>query len=221
VNTPQNPNGRSRVQVLVADDHPVYREGIVRVFAQRPEFELVAAVGDGAEALDHIRRLQPDVAIIDLRLPDMDGIAVVDALAREGLPTRVVIVSAYEDSATVYRAIASGAMAYLQKACSGDTLAETVLAVARGETVIPPALQSGLASEIRSRRDRAVLPTLTQREVEVLRLTAEGLSAPEIAAQLFVGVTTVKTHLQHVYEKLEVSDRAAAVAQAIRRGLLT
>jgi two-component system nitrate/nitrite response regulator NarL len=212
--------GNTGVRVIVADDHPVYREGLLRIFTERAEFDLVSEVGDGAEAVAEIRRLRPAVAIVDLQLPDMDGIAVVEAVEREGLPTKVIIVSAYEDSATVYRAIAAGAQAYLPKVSSGATLCETVLAVARGETVIPPALQAGLASEIRSRRDRGSEPVLTPREIEVLRLTADGLSAPEIAERLFVGVTTVKTHLQHIYEKLEVSDRAAAVAQAHRRGLL-
>jgi two-component system, NarL family, nitrate/nitrite response regulator NarL len=211
----------SRVRVIVADDHPLYREGIVGVFAQRPECELVAAVGDGAQALAEIRRLEPDVALIDLRLPDMDGITIVDAVRREGLSTKVIIVSAYEDSSTVYRAIGCGARAYLPKVASGTTLCETVLAVARGETVIPPEIQAGLASEIRSRRSRGDEPVLTPREIEVLQLAADGLSAPEMAERLFLSATTVKTHLQHVYEKLEVSDRAAAVAQAIRRGLLT
>ena len=159
--------------------------------------------------------------MLDLRLPGLDGVSAVAALEREGSSTKVVILSAFEDSATVYRAIALGARAYLQKVISGETLCRTILAVARGETVIPPALQGGLASEIRARRERADDLLLTKRELEILRLAAEGLSAPEIADRLVVSVTTVKTHLQHVYAKLEVSDRTAAVAQAMRRGLLT
>lgn len=216
------PRSRSRrVRVLIADDHPVYREGVARVIARYPEFQLVGQAGGGREALEQIRELKPDVALVDLRLPDIDAIRVVESLEREGLPTRVVIVSAYEESATVYRAISSGARAYLPKVCTGETLCGTILAVARGETVIPPALQTGLASELRARRERADDPVLTARELEILRLAADGLSAPEIAERLVVSVTTVKTHLQHIYGKLEVSDRAAAVAQALRRGLLT
>ncbi|UGS35928.1 response regulator [Capillimicrobium parvum] len=209
------------VRILIADDHPVYREGVARVLAQRPEFEVVGEVDDGRAAVDEIRRLEPDVAVLDLRLPGLDGVSAAAVLEREGSPTKVVILSAFEDSATVYRAIASGARAYLQKVVSGETLCRTIVAVARGETVIPPALQGPLASEIRARRERADDPLLTKRELEILRLAADGLSAPEIADRLFVSVTTVKTHLQHVYAKLEVSDRTAAVAQALRRGLLT
>jgi two-component system nitrate/nitrite response regulator NarL len=208
------------VRVLVADDHPVYREGLARLISSRPEFELVGEVGCGREALHEIRRLNPDVAVVDLRLPDLDGIDIVESVIREGALARVVILSAYEESATVYRAIASGARAYLLKVCSGDVLCGTILAVARGETVIPASLQSGLASEIRARREHRDDAMLTTRELEILRLAADGLSAPEIAARLIISVTTVKTHLQHIYAKLEVSDRAAAVATALRRGVL-
>jgi two-component system nitrate/nitrite response regulator NarL len=208
------------VRVLVADDHPVYREGLARLISSRPEFELVGEVGGGREALHEIRRLNPDVAVVDLRLPDLDGIDIVESVIREGALARVVILSAYEESATVYRAIASGARAYLLKVCSGDVLCGTILAVARGETVIPASLQSGLASEIRARREHRDDAMLTTRELEILRLAADGLSAPEIAARLVISVTTVKTHLQHIYAKLEVSDRAAAVATALRRGVL-
>lgn len=208
------------VRVLVADDHPLYREGIARALSARPGIQLVAEVGDGPEAVAEIRRLVPTVAMVDLQLPSMDGIAVIEAIAQGELPTRVIIVSAYEDSATVYRALAAGAKAYLTKLASASTLCDTVQAVARGETVIPPALHSGLAEEIRSRRDRTGDQALSARELEVLQLIAEGLSAPEIAERLFLGVTTVKTHLQHIYEKFGVSDRAAAVAQAHRRGIL-
>lgn len=213
------------LRLVIADDHPLYLEGLVGIFAEHPEFEVVARVSDGAAAVAAVREHAPDVAVVDLQLPTMDGIEIVTALEQEGLPSMVVIVSAYEDSATVYRAFAAGAKAYLPKSSSGDTVRDTVLAVAAGQTVIPPALQSGLAGEIRSRSEReAEAPAkarLTAREYDVLRLTAEGLSAPEVAEQLFVGVTTVKTHLQHVYEKLNVSDRAAAVAVAHRTGLLS
>jgi two-component system nitrate/nitrite response regulator NarL len=209
-----------RVGVLIADDHPVYRSGLAEALRGCPEFELVAEAGDGETALAAIRRLVPAVAVVDLRLPDMDGIALVEAVASEGLATRVVILSAYGDNAVVSRALAAGARAYLSKICSSKTLCDTLLAVARGDTVIPAGFRAGLAGELRSRRERGEAPTLTARELEVLRLTADGRSAPDIAEALAVSVATVKTHLQHAYEKLGVSDRAAAVAQAIRRGLL-
>jgi two-component system nitrate/nitrite response regulator NarL len=222
------------LRIVIADDHPLYLQALVSIFSGHPEFEVVFAASDGAAAVAAVREHAPDIALVDLQLPTMDGIEIVTTLERAGLPTRVVIVSAYEDSATVYRAFAAGAKAYLPKSSSGETVretvlsvaaGETVLSVAAGETVIPSALQSGLAGEIRSRSEREAEPPakarLTAREYDVLRLTAEGYSAPEVAEQLFVGVTTVKTHLQHVYEKLGVSDRAAAVAVAHRTGLLS
>jgi two-component system nitrate/nitrite response regulator NarL len=213
------------LRIVIADDHPLYLQALVSIFSGHPEFEVVFAASDGAAAVAAVREHAPDIALVDLQLPTMDGIEIVTTLERAGLPTRVVIVSAYEDSATVYRAFAAGAKAYLPKSSSGETVRETVQSVAAGETVIPSALQSGLAGEIRSRSEREAEPPakarLTAREYDVLRLTAEGYSAPEVAEQLFVGVTTVKTHLQHVYEKLGVSDRAAAVAVAHRTGLLS
>jgi two-component system nitrate/nitrite response regulator NarL len=212
---------RERLRIVAADDHPVFRAGVRRVLDGRPEFELVACVETAGDALEAIRTHEPDVAVVDLRLPDLDGVEVVEHIEREGLRTRVVIVSAYEDSAAVYRAIASGARAYISKASSADTLRAAIEAVARGETVIPASMQSGLAHEIRARREIGDTPVLTPRELEILSLTAEGLTAPAIADHLILGVTTVKTHLHNIYAKLEVSDRAAAVAYAIRRGILS
>ncbi len=207
--------------MLVVDDHPVYREGIIGVIRRHPELEVVGEAADGRSALACVRELDPDVMVLDLGLPDIDGVEVIDALAREGLRTRAVIVSALEDSATVYRAVAAGARAYLPKICSGDMLCDALRAVARGQTMLPPDVQDGLAHEIRARRDRVEEPLLSKRELEVLRHAAEGLSTAQIAETLIVSVPTVKTHLQHAYAKLEVSDRAAAVALAIRRGLLS
>jgi serine/threonine-protein kinase PknK len=210
----------ARTRVLIADDHPVFRDGLARLFEQHPDFEVVAVAADGDRALAELRRTVPDVAVLDLGLPGLDGIAIIEAVERDGLPTRAVIISAAEDSATVYRAIAAGAGAYLLKVVSGETVCETVLAVAGGATVIPPELQTGFAEELR-RQSGPQTATLTARELDVLRLAADGLSIKDIAAELFVGVTTVKTHLQHVYDKLGVNDRGAAVAAGMRRGLLT
>lgn len=209
-----------RTTVLVADDHPLFRSGVVTLIRADPSFELAGECDDGRAALDEIRRTKPAVVVLDLRLPGIDGFAVLDAIQRERLPTSAVIVSASEDSATVYRAIALGASAYVSKTAAAGAVHDAIAAVARGETVIPAELQAGLASEIRIRREHVDRPLLTQRELEILRLAADGASNAEIAARLQVSGTTVKTHLAHVYEKLEVSDRAGAVARALRRGLL-
>jgi two-component system nitrate/nitrite response regulator NarL len=212
------PSG-SRIQVFVADDHPIYREGVVRAIKERPDLELVGDSGDGRTALEEIRRLEPQVAVLDVKLPGLDGTQVLNAITRDGLRTRVLFVSAYLDGGIAYSAIAAGAAGYLSKEAERQRICDAIAAVARGQTVFSDDIQAGIAREIRLRAedDR---PVLTPREREILALTAEGRSAPAIARQLHLSPATIKTHLQHLYEKLGVSDRAAAVAEAMRRGLL-
>jgi two-component system nitrate/nitrite response regulator NarL len=211
--------GRKRVTVLVADDHPLYREGVVRALSASGLVEIVAEVADGREALERIQEHRPDVALLDYKLPDLDGVAVTNAVIRDQLPTRVLLVSAFTDSGIVYQALETGAAGFVSKEARREQIVDAVLACARGENVVPPDIAAGLVSEIRLRRQDN-RPALTQREHEVLRLIAAGKSLPEIAQELYLGLTTVKTHVQHLYEKLGVSDRAAAVASAMRRGLI-
>lgn len=208
-----------RIAVLIADDHPLFREGLARALGTFPEISVVAAVEDGRAAIATIRELTPDVALVDLRLPGLDGIAVAGAVSRDGLPTRILILSAYDDESLVYGALEAGAAGYLTKDAPRDEVADAIRRVAAGETVLAPTLAAGLAHAIRSRGpDRG--PQLTEREREVLTLLVAGRSAPQIAVDLVVGVTTVKTHLHHVYEKLGVNGATAAVAEALRRGLV-
>jgi two-component system nitrate/nitrite response regulator NarL len=203
----------------VADGHPLYRDAICRAIKERPELELVAQARDGREALDAIAGSRPDVAVIDHALGKLSGEQVLNAVDRDRLGTRVILIGAKPPSGHVYAAIANGAAGYLTTDTDARQLCEAVSAVARGETVLAPALHTGLAGEIRMRRllDR---PVLSDRENETLKLVAEGLSAPDIGRRLHLSTGTVKTHLEHLYEKLGVSERAAAVAQAMRRGLL-
>ncbi|WP_139000291.1 response regulator [Rhodococcus zopfii] len=221
MNHPSTDTDTSRpLRILIADDHPLYREGITSVLQQYPEFDVVAAVGSGREAVEEIHRLTPDLAIVDLQLPDIDGVAVVDEIERSDSPTRTVIVSALDDSATIYRALEHGAQAYLTKVASGQVVRDTLVDVAAGQTVIPPVLQTGLVKEIRARQEVSGRVLLTPRELDVLRLAATGLTTSQIAGKLHVSVPTVKTHLRNTYDKLDASDRTAAVAQALRLGLL-
>jgi two-component system, NarL family, nitrate/nitrite response regulator NarL len=208
-----------RTTVLVADDHPLYREAVVRAVRARPDFELVGEAADGRSALEAIRAGRPDVAVLDVEMPGLRGLDVIDALRRDALPTRVVLLSAHLDSAMVYEAVAGGVAAYLSKAAPGERICEAIAAAARGEVVLPAEIQTGLAAEIRLRAepDR---PALSPREQEVLGLIAGGLTAPAVGRELHLSTSTVKTHLKTLYEKLGVSDRAAAVAEAMRRGLL-
>jgi two-component system, NarL family, nitrate/nitrite response regulator NarL len=216
---PMAEQGRKRVRVIVADDHPLYREGVVRALLASGQVEIVAEADDGRSALDDIREHRPDVALLDYKLPELDGVAVTNAVVREQLPTRILLVSAYTDSGVVYKALETGAAGFLSKEARREEIVDGVLACARGENVVPPDVAAGLVSEIRLRRQDNT-PVLTPREQEILHLIAAGKSLPEIAKELFLGLTTVKTHVQHLYSKLGVSDRAAAVAIAMRRGLI-
>jgi two-component system nitrate/nitrite response regulator NarL len=208
-----------RISVYIAEDHPVFREAVARAIEARPEFELVGVAGDGRIALTEIRALEPAVALLDQRLPSLDGVDVVRAIEREAIPTRVVMLSADSSSALVYDVVKHGVAGFLTKAATISEICKALVTVARGETVLAPEVQSGLVSELRS-REAHEKPLLTERESEVLRLIADGLSGPAIGAALFISSSTVKTHVKSVLEKLGVSDRAAAVAEAMRRGLL-
>jgi two-component system nitrate/nitrite response regulator NarL len=213
--------GRSaRIVVFVAEDHPVYRDGVIEAISTRPDLEIAGACGDGRESLERIRELKPDVALLDLKMPELTGIEVLTAIERDGIPTRVVILSAYTDGALVYEAVAAGAAGFLTKDAGRQTICDALVAVSRGETVFSPQLQSALAEQVRQRRTADEGPQLSPREREILVLTADGHSAREIAERLFLSPTTVKTHLGNLYEKLGVSDRAAAVAEAMRRRML-
>jgi len=209
-----------RVRVLVADDHPIYREGIVRAVKERPDLELVAEAADGREALERIKELLPDVAVLDIRMPGLEGTQVLSAVRREGLETEVLFLSAFMESELAYKTVAEGAKGYLSKESSRQQICDAIITIARGETALAPEVQAGLAAEIQQRERADGRPELTAREAEVLRMIAEGLSAPQIGKQIHLSPTTVKSHLHTLYEKLGVSDRAAAVAEGMRRGLL-
>ena len=208
------------VTVLVADDHPIYREGIVRAVKERSDLELVGEASDGREALERIVELRPQVAVLDIRMPDLDGIQVLNALKRDGVETEVLFLSAFMEPELAYKTVAGGAKGYLSKESSRKDVCEAIVAISRGGTAYAGEVQAQLAQELEQRERTGGPPKLSERERQVLNLIAEGLSAPDIGKQIHVSTTTVKSHLRSLYEKLGVSDRAAAVAEAMRRGLL-
>jgi len=207
------------VRVVVGDDHPLFREGVVRALTGSGQISVVAEAQDGAGALALIREHQPDVALLDYRMPELDGTQVAAAVRRDELRTRVLLLSAHDDAAIVYHALAEGAAGFLSKESTRAELVSAVLDCARGRDVVAASLTAGLAGEIRKRAQPAG-PSLSTREREVLQMIADGLTVPAMAKQLFLAPSTVKTHVQRLYEKLGVGDRAAAVAEAMRRGLL-
>jgi two-component system, NarL family, nitrate/nitrite response regulator NarL len=208
-----------KVRVVVGDDHPLFREGVVRALTASGSIDVVAEVDDGLSALEAIRTHSPQVALLDYRMPGMDGAEVAAAVQRDELSTRVLLVSAHDESAIVFRALQDGAAGFLPKESTRSELIAAVLDCAKGRDVVAPSLAAGLAGEIRKRAEPEG-PVLSPREREVLKLIASGSSIPAMAKELYLAPSTVKTHVQRLYEKLGVNDRGAAVAEAMRRKLL-
>jgi two-component system nitrate/nitrite response regulator NarL len=210
-----------RTSVLLADDHPIFLEGIARVLGERPDILVVGSAADGTEALAALRADPPDVALLDLRLPGLSGLEVLRAVRRDDLPTRVILLTGETSAEAVLDAVAEGAAGYLTKSAHRTAIADAVVAVGRGGTALGGFAQEALIADVRGRgTGDGQRSLLSPREREVLRLMAEGLSGPAVAEALQIGTATVKTHTRNLYEKLGVSDRAAAVAEAMRRGLL-
>ncbi|MEU1627688.1 response regulator transcription factor [Streptomyces sp. NPDC020096] len=204
------------IRLLIADDHPVVRDGLRGMFAGDPGFEVVAEAGDGAEAVTLAERLSPDVVLMDLRMPRLDGVAAIRAMAERGLAARVLVLTTYDTDSDVLPAVKAGATGYLLKDTAREELVRAVRAAARGESVLSPAVATRLLGQVRTPEREPLSP----REVEVLGLVAAGSTNRETAARLFISEATVKTHLLHIYAKLGVKDRAAAVAAAYEKGLL-
>jgi two-component system nitrate/nitrite response regulator NarL len=192
---------------------------VARAISERAGLDLVAVAADGREAMTGIREMTPDVAVLDVRMPGLSGIEIVAEIGRERLPTRVLLLSAQSDEQLIFDGVSAGASGYLLKDSDRSDICAAVEAIAAGRAVLAPEAQTALAQGVRL-RGAARGPAISEREREVVALTADGLSAPQIGARLHLSPATVKSHLQNVYEKLGVSDRAAAVATAIRLGVL-
>jgi DNA-binding NarL/FixJ family response regulator len=203
------------VRVLIVDDHPVVRNGLRGMLDGEPGVEVVGEAADGAEALAVTPRVDPDVVLMDLRMPGMDGIEATAAFTARGPAPRVLVLTTYDTDADVLRAVEAGATGYLLKDASSSDLARAVRAVARGESVLAPVALSRLTRRVRT--PEAGAPTA--RELDVLRQVARGASNREVAKALHISEATVKSHLLHVFAKLGVEDRTAAVTVALRRGL--
>jgi len=206
------------IKLMIVDDHPVVRDGLSSMFARDPEFTVVGEASDGAEAVRLATSLAPDVILMDLRMAGMDGVTAIGELARLGVPARVLVLTTYDTDSHVLPAIEAGATGYLLKDAPRDELLRAVRAAARGEVALSPSVAARLMSRLRTPAPST--GPLSQRELEVLRLVAAGHTNREAAARLFITEATVKTHLINIYAKLDVNDRAAAVAEGYNRGLL-
>jgi DNA-binding NarL/FixJ family response regulator len=205
------------IRILVVDDHPVVRDGLRGMFG-RDGIEVVGEAADGRAGVERAIALRPDVILMDLRMPGTDGVTAIRELAARGVESRVLVLTTFDTDSDVLPAIEAGASGYLLKDASPEELRRAIRTAAEGGTVLSPSVASLLMDRVR--RPSAEPGPLSDRELEVLALVAKGRSNREAAAELFISEATVKTHLLHVYAKLEVNDRAAAVAAAYERGLL-
>ncbi|QIM19443.1 response regulator transcription factor [Leucobacter coleopterorum] len=205
------------IRVLVVDDHPIVRAGIVGLLDTESDVEVVGEAASGEEAVSLATELEPAVVLMDLRMPGIGGVEATGRIVRLDGP-RVLVFTTYEDDDQILAAIEAGASGYLVKAAPAEELAAGVRAVAAGQTVLAPSIAAQLVA--RASTPRKAAPELTPREHEILALVAAGLSNPAIAERLFIGESTVKTHLIHVFEKLNVGDRTRAVTRAMELGIL-
>ncbi|MCX4777183.1 response regulator [Streptomyces sp. NBC_01264] len=209
------------IRILLADDHPVVREGLRGMLAAEPDLEVVAEASNGPQAEALAARLVPggglDLILMDLRMPGGDGVESIARITAARLPVRVVVLTTYEEDRDILRAVEAGAAGYLLKDMARADLAAAIRAAVRGETVLAPTVAGRLVDRLRTRPS---LPRLSEREVAVLRLVAEGATNADIGRRLFVAESTVKTHMLRIFGKLEVTDRTAAVTTAMRHGLL-
>lgn len=209
------------IKILIADDHLLIRQGLRLVLDTEPDLELVGEASDGNEALSLCKKLKPDVVLMDLRMPNMDGLTAIEKLRAEQPEIAVVILTTFNEDDLMFRGLQEGARGYLLKDTDRSTLFDTIRAAARGETLLKPEIMRRVLSQANAPKATSSEPThLTERELEVLEAVARGERSKEIAVHLGISERTVKAHLANIYEKLGVDSRAAAIAVAAQRGLL-
>jgi DNA-binding NarL/FixJ family response regulator len=204
------------IRILLVDDHPVVRAGVRGMLEAEPDLEVIGEAASGAEAVMLARATAPDVILMDLRMPDTDGVWATERILAESRNSTIVVLTTYETDTDILRAVAAGAAGYLLKDATRTELAGAIRAAARGETVLAPSVAGRLIKKVREPAG----PSLSAREVEVLALVAKGMTNAEIGQALHISEATVKTHLLRTFSKLDVSDRTAAVTTAMARGLL-
>ncbi|MBE1492094.1 response regulator [Plantactinospora soyae] len=205
------------LRIILVDDHTVMRAGLVALLASEPTIDIVGEAGNGRAAIELVERVEPDVALLDLRMPLLDGVAATAEILAVRPRTRVLILTTYDTDADIERAVEAGATGYLLKDATRDQLVDAIHSASRGETVLAPRVAQRLVARMR----QPTPVTLTSREIDVLNGVADGLNNADIGRRLFIAEATVKTHLLRIFAKLDVSDRTHAVVLALERGLLT
>lgn len=207
----------SNIRIIIADDHPVVRAGLEGILSAQPDIEVVGEADDGAQAVLLHEQLKPDVILIDLRMPNMDGVEAIKQIKSDQPDANILVLTTYDSDSDIVRAVEAGATGYLLKDTPRETLFEAVRSAARGESVLAPAVAAKLMTRVRTPAQE----NLSAREVEVLTLVAQGKNNREVGHALHISMATVKTHLIHIFEKLDVNDRTAAVTVALERGILS
>lgn len=204
------------IRIVIADDHPIVRSGLTGLLASQPDFEVVGEAANGREAVTVVRRTSPDVVLTDLRMPELDGVGAIREMCALVPPPKILVLTTYDTDADILRAVEAGATGYLLKETPREELFSAIRATASGTSVLSPSVASRLVGRARESGEKA----LSAREIEVLMLVARGTSNKLIARDLEIGETTVKTHLLHIFSKLGVDDRTAAVTTAVERGII-
>lgn len=212
----------NRIRVVVADDHAIVREGVHQLLSQQPDIEVVGEASDGVQALDLARKLKPDVVVMDIGMPGMNGLEATRALKAEQPQTRVLVLTMQEGEDYFFRLLQAGASGYVLKGAGSGELLSAIRAVEQDGIYINPTMTKKLLEDVlkRPEQDKVTRDPLTPREREVLKLIAEGMTNREIANELILSLNTVQTHRLHIMEKLDLHNRAELVKYAIRRGLI-
>lgn len=204
------------IRILIADDHPVVREGLAGMLAGQSDFEVVAMAEDGNSAIGLHRELSPDVTLMDLQMPGTDGVGAIEAIRAEHPASHILVLTTYDSDADILRAIEAGATGYLLKDTPREELFRAIRATATGKSILAPTVTARLMTRMRAPAEE----NLSAREIEVLKLVARGKNNKEVGKALHISTATVKTHLIHIYNKLGVDDRTAAVTTAIEKGMI-
>ncbi|MCX6004237.1 MAG: response regulator transcription factor [Chloroflexi bacterium] len=209
------------IKIVIVDDHPVVREGIGSMLKREPDFKIVGEASNGLEAVEKVRELAPDVVLMDLRMPELDGVEAMIKIKAENTDVKFIILTTFSDDEYIFRGIAAGARAYLLKDAPREELFKAIRAVSKGESLIQPVVASKVLDRLfELSKKTPASETLSEREIEVLRLMAKGFSNKDIADQLSITQSTVKTHITSIFQKLDVTTRTEAVTNALRKGII-
>jgi two-component system, NarL family, response regulator len=212
--TPHTPHSISPIRVLIADDHAIFRQGLATIINRDPEMQVIAQAENGEQAIALFEQHQPDITLMDLRMPEVEGVAAIGAICATTKSARIIVLTTYDSDEDIYRGLQAGAKGYLLKETEPDELLNAIRTVHRGQKYIPPDVGAKLVQRLSN-------PELSERELEVLRSLARGMSNAEIAAALIISEGTVKSHVNRILNKLDVSDRTQAVIVAVKRGIVS